>query len=342
MHQSFLSFSNSNIIEQHPSIFVEGRPGVGKSQSIHQLSKDLAASTHKKVVVTDIRLLLFNPVDLRGIPIADKENLVAIWLKPQIFQLDESDSVINILFLDELTAAPLSVLAAAYQIVLDRKLGEHTLPKNTFLIAAGNGVNDGAISQSMPSALKNRFIHFKIEEDFASWKEWAKSRIHARILNFLDRYPYEFTSSDMKTKSNIIITPRSWETLSKLLYQMPEDEDVLKWIITSVVGDRIAHKMLHVESSLSADVINGNPYEIPHEIHAIHQVTEELSLRIDEFIHDKDKTNNVLIFLNEIPIDYAISLFKEVIQFEIFDFVIEALDPYTQFIQKLDAVNHAH
>lgn len=340
-HDTFEAFTLNESITKHPSIFLEGKPGVGKSQSIKHIAKRLENSTHKKVVVTDIRLLLFNPVDLRGIPIADKEKALAVWLKPQIFNLDESESTINILFLDELTAAPISVQAAAYQIVLDRRLGEHQLPKNTFVIAAGNGPNDGAISQAMPSALKNRFIHFKIEEDLESWLTWANDRIHPRILEFLKRYPHEFTSASMKTSSNIIVTPRSWETLSNLLHYLPEDYLGLKMVIASTVGERIASKMLEEKETLVQSIIEGKDYEIPNDIYTIHHVTEELEMRLEEFIKDKDKTQNVLSLLNEIPLDYAITLFKLIMQYETIDYEIEQLDSYHLFIEKLEAASDA-
>ncbi|MBP5222369.1 MAG: hypothetical protein J6Z35_04315, partial [Lachnospiraceae bacterium] len=65
--------------------------------------------TGKHTAVTDVRLLLFNPIDLRGIPTANADKTLAIWLKPQIFQMDESEDVVNFLFLDEISAAPQSV-----------------------------------------------------------------------------------------------------------------------------------------------------------------------------------------------------------------------------------------
>jgi predicted AAA+ superfamily ATPase len=46
-----------------PSVMLWGAPGVGKSQAIRQLGKEIEANTGKKVIVSDVRLLLFNPID---------------------------------------------------------------------------------------------------------------------------------------------------------------------------------------------------------------------------------------------------------------------------------------
>ena len=146
-----------------PSVMLWGPPGVGKSQGVRQIAKRIERETRKKVVVTDVRLLLFNPIDLRGIPTANEDKTLAIWLKPQIFQMDASDEIVNILFLDEISAAPQSVQAAAYQITLDRVVGEHKLPDNCIVIAAGNRVTDKSVSFKMPKALANRLLHIEIE-----------------------------------------------------------------------------------------------------------------------------------------------------------------------------------
>ena len=68
--------------------------------------------------MTDVRLLLFKPIDLRGIPTSNADKTFAVWLKPQIFQMDSGNNTVNILFLDEISAAPQSVQLAAYQIIL--------------------------------------------------------------------------------------------------------------------------------------------------------------------------------------------------------------------------------
>ena len=99
-----------------PSVMLWGPPGVGKSQGVRELADILGENTGRKTEVTDVGLLLFNPVDLRGIPTSNADKTLAVWLKPKIFQMDERDDIINILFLDEISAAPPSVQTAAYSL----------------------------------------------------------------------------------------------------------------------------------------------------------------------------------------------------------------------------------
>ncbi|MBR6507825.1 MAG: AAA family ATPase, partial [Clostridia bacterium] len=107
---AYISLIKSNtLLKSFPSVMLWGAPGVGKSQGIRQVAKEIENKTNKKVTITDVRLLLFNPVDLRGIPTANEDKTLAVWLKPRIFQMDDNDEIINILFLDEISAAPQSV-----------------------------------------------------------------------------------------------------------------------------------------------------------------------------------------------------------------------------------------
>ena len=201
-----------------PSQMLWGPPGIGKSQGVKAFAKEFEIVTGKTVITTDVRLLLFNPVDLRGIPVADKKHELAIWLKPAIFQMDPSSDIINILFLDEISAAPLSVQASAYQMTLDRVVGEHRLPDNCIVIAAGNRVTDKSVAYKMPKALANRMSHMEIIPDIDDWKQWAiPAGIDSQIIGWLswkstNLFKFEANGDDVAFPS-----PRSWEMVDKYL-----------------------------------------------------------------------------------------------------------------------------
>ncbi len=237
----YASASKKNIpFSQCPTAFLWGGAGIGKSQGVLQLANIIEKETQKTVTVTDVRLLLFNPIDLRGIPTANQDKTLAVWLKPQIFNMDESDSVINILFLDELSAAPQSVQAAAYQICLDRRVGEHKLPENCIVIAAGNRTTDKSISYKMPKALCNRLMHYDIAVDYSSWRKWALDKgINSQVIAYLgfdnSRLYVEPDSSDYAFP-----TPRSWEFVSNLLEITGDTPEQLYDEIASCIGNDTA------------------------------------------------------------------------------------------------------
>lgn len=224
-----------------PSVMLWGPPGVGKSQGVRQIASRVADKTGKNVVITDVRLLLFNPVDLRGIPTANADKTLAVWLKPKIFQMDESPDTVNILFLDEISAAPPSVQAAAYQITLDRTIGEHKLPANCIVIAAGNRVTDKSVAYNMPKALANRLCHLEIVGDPQAWHDWAvKNRLHRYVVGYLDYNPVALMKFDPSGTELAFPTPRSWEMVSSILKNISEDLKLVYPLVSGCIGAEAA------------------------------------------------------------------------------------------------------
>ena len=262
-------------LKAFPSVMLWGAPGVGKSQGIRQVAGKIEKETGKRVVVTDVRLLLFNPVDLRGIPTANADRTLAVWLKPQIFQMDPSPEVVNILFLDEISAAPQSVQAAAYQITLDRTVGEHRLPENCIVIAAGNRVTDKSVAYAMPKALANRLCHMEIVGEAGSWQRWAeRAGVHPVVRSFLHRYPDRLMQFDAQSEGLAFATPRSWEMVSNILNHVSEDIRAVMPLVIGCVGERTAHELL--EWSLAFDrlpemeaIFGGKTHHVPSRPEAL-------------------------------------------------------------------------
>ncbi len=220
-----------------PSVMLWGAPGVGKSQGVRQIAAELRQRTGKRVEVTDVRLLLFNPVDLRGIPTANADKTLAVWLKPKIFQMEEGEDVINILFLDEISAAPPSVQAAAYQITLDRTVGEHRLPENCIVIAAGNRTTDRSVAYQMPRALANRLCHFEMEINAEEWRQWALAAgINRKVLGYISANPDKLSEAEPDMQALAFPTPRAWEMVSNILSDVSEDPERVYPLIAGCIG----------------------------------------------------------------------------------------------------------
>lgn len=222
-------YSKDEFRNELPAVMLWGAPGVGKSQSVEQLARVLEERTKKKVNFFIVSLMLMSPIDLRGIPAKDtddKGKLIARWLPPEVFNMDASEDVINILFLDEISSAPLSVQASAYQICLNKRVGEHKFPDNTVIICAGNRVTDKAVAYKMPKPLANRMTHFEMICDVDEWCNWAIGHnIDERIVAFIKwRGDEALNSFDPDNDNVAFATPRAWESVDKYLKAIAEDE----------------------------------------------------------------------------------------------------------------------
>jgi len=294
-----------------PSVMLWGPPGVGKSQAVRQVAREIEVETMKKVFVTDVRLLLFNPIDIRGIPVANEDRTLAVWLKPKIFQMDPSEDVVNILFLDEISAAPQSVQAAAYQITLDRVVGEHALPDNCIVIAAGNRVTDKAVAFKMPKPLANRLMHLEIEGSFGSWKAWAvQAGIHEKVIGYLSFRNDHLFGFDPKNDDLAFPTPRSWEMVSQILKLVDGDVEATYPMISGLIGAGTAMEFkiwcaVYAELPSMEDIFNGKAVSVPRKVNAMYALVSSMTAYASEHRNDIVMIGNSLNYAAKLPADFA-------------------------------------
>lgn len=120
---------------------------------------------------------------------------------------------------EELNSAPLATQQAAYQFILDRRVGEYIVPELVVLIALGNRDTDKGLTYKMPLPLENRFIHLELNPDFTEWQNWAvEEGFNAVVMGFLAQGnggKLNSSQSDLARKTGRgFRTPRSWTFLS--------------------------------------------------------------------------------------------------------------------------------
>ena len=298
--------NNGLPIRTMPSVMLWGPPGVGKSQAVRQIAKEIRESTGKDVHVTDVRLLLFNPIDLRGIPTANADKTLAVWLRPQIFQMDPADEMVNILFLDEISAAPQSVQAAAYQITLDRVVGEHRLPENCIVIAAGNRTTDKSVAFKMPKALANRLMHIEVEGSFKSWKEWAiRAGVNEKVIGF-----------DAGSEDLAFPTPRSWEMVSSILNGISDNVDEMYSLIAGIVGTGVAVEFrtwnkVYKELPSIEDIFDGRMPSVPKNADAMYALTASMTAFAREHKNQLNRIANSIRYADQMPPDFSAVLMRD-------------------------------
>ena len=300
-----------------PSVMLWGAPGVGKSQAVRQIADEIAYRTGKRVEVTDVRLLLFNPIDLRGIPTANDAKTEAVWLRPQIFKMDPSKNVVNILFLDEISAAPPSVQAAAYQIALDRTVGEHKLPDNCIVVAAGNRLTDKSVAYKMPKALANRLMHIEVKPDFASWKKWAiGAGIHDKVVGFLSFRQNYLLEEDPLSEALAYPTPRSWEMVSNVFNNVSDDISVVYDLVAGLVGAGVAVEFrtyLKVYATLPdpEEIFRGREPSCPKGTDAMYALVEAMTSCARRHKDDVNAVNYSIRYADRyFPPDFAAVLLR--------------------------------
>ena len=286
-------------------IFLWGPPGIGKSDIIKQIGTELGAH------VIDIRLSLWEPTDIKGIPYFDANTSRMNWAPP--IELPDAEMAAKhdkiVLFMDEMNSAAPAVQAAAYQLVLNRRVGTYTLPDNVFIVAAGNREADKGVTYRMPAPLANRFVHLEMAVDWDDWFSWAAdNRIHKDVVGFLTFSKQDLYDFDPKSGSKAFATPRSWSFVSELLFDDEEDEGTLTDLAAGAIGEGLAIKfMAHrkVASKLPnpTDILSGKVKKMDtKEISAMYSLTVSLCYELKDASDKKakdwnDQVNNFFQFI---------------------------------------------
>ncbi len=214
---------------QHTPVMLWGPPGVGKSQMVAQI-----AAAHG-VPIIDVRLSQMEPTDLRGIPF--RVNDVVEWAVPAMLPDEKRHGPNGILFLDEITSAAPTVSAAAYQLILDRRLGDYEVPSAWAIFAAGNRQGDRGVTYSMPAPLANRFSHFEVETHLDDWVAWAHANgIDERVIGLLRFRPELLFDFDPAHNPVAFPSPRSWEFAHRAVQKFIDRPDLLLGALQACVG----------------------------------------------------------------------------------------------------------
>jgi hypothetical protein len=226
-------FADPSAVNTMPPLLIKGSPGCGKSSIVRSICEE------RGIEFIDVRLAQMEPCDIKGLPVPNREKNQMDWFINGSWPRDPNGK--GIIFLDELTSADRSVQVAAYELVLDRRLGKlYQVPPGYLIVAAGNLTTDKAVATVMSSALANRFMHVQLQEDAEIWLDWGRANdIHPSVLGFIAFKPNLLFNMEGENLSSGWPSPRSWERVSKIchIYGNRTDDTLLRTMVYGLIGN---------------------------------------------------------------------------------------------------------
>jgi MoxR-like ATPase len=109
------------------------------------------------------------------------------------------------------------VQKAFYSLLLERRIGEFALPPGTWVVAAGNRVQDRALVRSLSSALVNRVTILNVRVDVDEWMAWARhAGVREDVRAFISYMP-EALMRPVPQEPIPFSTPRAWTLFARAL-----------------------------------------------------------------------------------------------------------------------------
>lgn len=325
MRASEITASLNALIEEKIPTFLWGPPGIGKSSIVKQISDA------GEMGFIDLRLSLMDPTDLKGIPFYDKHDHQAVWASPSF--LPKAGR--GILFLDELNAAPPAVQASAYQLILDRRVGEYQLPEGWAIVAAGNRESDRGVVYRMPSPLANRFVHLDMDVHVEDWRDWAyASGIDERVIAYIGYKREDLFDFDPIANAKSFATPRSWEFVHGVL-QSGMDERLLLDTIGGAVGKELAVRFLSFAKVMHrlpdiVQILDGEGSAYPEEIDVLYALSSGLVSRLLADPTD-ERLENLIRYTLGLESEFAVMIVQDLQRAGI---SMEHLDAFGEWVKK--------
>lgn len=200
-----------------------------------------------------------------------------------------------ILFLDEMNSAPPSVQGAAFQLILNRKIGEYTLPEGVSMVAAGNRSGDKGVTYPIPTPLLNRFVHLNLDVDFEDWQLWAiRNGVSSSVIGFLTHHTHKLYQFNPSSKDKAFATPRSWYFVSQIEDPQYDPEKLLTdaditTLIAGTVGEGLAmeymaHCRIAGQLPKPVDILNGEVMSLKvNDISARYSLVVSLCYLLNEY-----------------------------------------------------------
>ncbi len=297
----------------------------------------------------DFRLTYFDPTDIKGFPLLDKEAGVARWLPPSSLPLqrmvDQGEIPARGMWgLEELANAPRATQAAIFQAVLDREVAGEPIAAGWCIVATSNSLDDMSVVNPMPAPLVSRFSHSELSITAGDWCDWAMNPdqdsaaslripgglfpdasksssggIHEKLVAYIKYKPDALHSFDPKNwvQDTPYACPRSVEMLSDAMYAW----DALfggkypLYLITSFIGTVVGNEFfayLDIFTDLpTVDEVLKNPTtaKVPREASGIWAINTALARRAN-----RDNADALFAYFARMEKMFEISAIKDVLR----------------------------
>jgi alkaline phosphatase D len=238
----------------HPILLI-GSTGVGKTDTVYQFAEAMGL---KLYVIHSIHM---EEWEVMGLPSLDHDAQIAKFYPLTMWPFEDK----SVLLLDEINRGTVGVLNALMEVVLRRKVGEHQLPDDLMIVAAGNEPGAGSQTTPMSAPMVARFLPFRVFASVDGWIEWAaKNGVHHHVLSFIEHKREILNKEDDNATRRVEAcpNPRNWAKLSDILNGSSMKRETEQALVTSAVGAGAATEFLLWRDlarklPTAADIISG-------------------------------------------------------------------------------------
>lgn len=317
--------------------YLEGAPGVGKTQMTEQIAKELG------IGFVSLSITHYSRSSVLGLPVIqdlEDSGKYTEYTRSEILAMVDKEVRAGyeegILLIDEFSCMAESLVAPMLAFLQTRNIGNHRLPEGWIMVLCSNPPKYNKSARVFDMAVMDRVRLMQITFDAKEFIAYGKEQgFHDGVLEYLKLNPEDAHVCSLgKDGERLIVTTRGWENLSWTLegYEeagFPVTKELVQQFIKS---DLIAHRFLQfyqsrtegLDTKVITDILEGN--DIPKQIGKMKRKPYTLRYQVVEllgrYLTDECESftcDNVLLWklercLQEMPVSFESRNPRQVIE----------------------------
>lgn len=216
--------------------FLWGQQGVGKTQCVRQVAKELGIGfRHLHLATQEVG-------DLVGLLVHTEEGNVK-HSRPEWFPTEGS----GIVFLDEFNRAHPDVLQAMFSFITDKTIHTHRLPEGWRIVVAGNYQSNAFnVTDTSDAAMMSRFCHLDFTPSKEEFVLYAENNGAESVADFIRTHSECLEVNHKERLNTSLITPdrRAWLDMIARLEKEDLEDGSRYEVYAGIVGPTAAANFL--------------------------------------------------------------------------------------------------
>ena len=212
--------------------FVWGKQGVGKTETVGQVCKEMGLE------FVHLHLATQEPGDLVGLLNKNDDGTVS-HLRPEWFPTEGK----GVVFLDELNRSHPDVVQAMFSFITSKTIHRHKLPDGWKIVAAGNYASEEfTVTDTSDQAWMSRFCHLHFTPTTEEFVRYAGDKGADRLADFISENPEMLETKTKPVEINVTPDRRAWlNMVQPLEKEVMSDEDRYE-VVAGIVGGPAASR----------------------------------------------------------------------------------------------------